>query len=198
MDDVYSERPNLYIGFHGCEKIQGMNLIQTPDTVPPSTHDYEWLGHGFYIWENNIDRALDWAKGHHPVLKTPFVIGVVYTLGNCLDLTDKRFIDLLKEDYPYFGDDLKWAGQPIPQNTDLDGAPNPGGILRKLDCALIQHLHEVNERSDKLNHYDSVRGAFTEGKPAYPGTQFGEKNHIQVCIRNVNCIKGFFLPRQYK
>jgi hypothetical protein len=22
------------------------------------------------------------------------------------------------------------------------------------------------------------------------------KSHIQICIRNLNCIKGFFLPRQ--
>ena len=198
MADVYSERPNLYLGFHGCEKGRGMKLIQTPNFVPLSTHDYEWLGFGFYVWENNIDRALDWAKGHHPSLNEPFVIGVVYTLGNCLDLTDKRFIDLLREDYPLFEKDLKLADQPIPQNTDLKGSPNPCGILRKLDCSLIQHLHEVNEQSNSLNYYDSVRGAFTEGNPAYPGSQFGEKNHIQVCIRNMNRIKGFFLPRQYK
>lgn len=94
MADVYSERPNLYIGFHGCEKNRGMKLIQSPNFVPPSTHDYEWLGHGFYVWENNIDRALDWGRGHHPSFNEPFVIGVVYTLGNCLALTDKRFIDL--------------------------------------------------------------------------------------------------------
>jgi hypothetical protein len=193
MADVYSERPNLYIGFYGCDKVRGMDLLEKPNKVLVSTHDYEWLGHGFYIWENNMDRALDWAREHHPRFNDPFVIGVVYTLGNCLDLTDKHFIELLKEDYALFSRDLDLADQPLPQNTDLKHNPNPSGILRKLDCALIQHLHAVNENPDKL--YDSVRGAFTEGEPAYPGTQICEKNHIQVCIRNVNCIKGFFLPR---
>lgn len=66
MADVYSERPNLYIGFYGCDKVRGMDLLEKPNKVLVSTHDYEWLGHGFYIWENNMDRALDWAREHHP------------------------------------------------------------------------------------------------------------------------------------
>lgn len=199
MQDVYSERPNLYIGFHGCERKEGMRLLTEPNTLSPSTRNHEWLGHGFYVWENNIERALDWAKNHRPnPYKEPFVIGVVYTLGNCMDLTDKHFIDLLSDDYPRFVEDLKWIRAPIPQNTNPDGSPNPRGLLRKLDCSLIEHLHATNEAFDPMNNYDTVRGAFSEGIPAYPGTQFGKKDHIQVCIRNENCVKGFFLPRKYK
>jgi hypothetical protein len=37
---------------------------------------------------------------------------------------------------------------------------------------------------------------FTEGGPAFPGAGIQEKNHIQICIRNSNSIKGFFLPRK--
>jgi len=29
-----------------------------------------------------------------------------------------------------------------------------------------------------------------------PGAGFKEKNHIQICVRNRNCIKGYFLPRE--
>lgn len=119
MQDVYSERPNLYIGFHGCEKNEGMRLLTEPNSLSSSTRNHERLGHGFYVWENNIERALDWAKNHRPnPYKEPFVIGVVYTLGNCMDLTDKHFIDLLSDDYPRFVEDLQWIGEPIPQNTN--------------------------------------------------------------------------------
>lgn len=83
----------------------------------------------------------------------------------------------------------------VPQNTDFKGKPNPSGVLRYLDCFLIEHVHSVNDYAEDVFYFDSVRGAFTEGKPAYPGTQFGDKNHIQVCLHNKNCIKGFFLPR---
>ena len=36
---------------------------------------------------------------------------------------------------------------------------------------------------------------FWEGKPLYPNAGFAEKNHIQICVCNPNCIKGYFLPR---
>ncbi len=190
--DVYFERPNLYIGFHGCERKVGLHLIKEPNKISTSTRNHEWLGKGFYVWENNAERALDWAENHRPDLfHEPFVIGVVYTLGQCLDLTDKHFIDLLSADYDLFKEDLRLANQVVPQNVDPNGTPNSKGLLRKLDCALIEHLSVEK-------FFDTVRGAFSEGSPAYPGTQFGTKDHIQVCIRNTNCIKGFFLPRKYR
>ena len=43
--------------------------------------------------------------------------------------------------------------------------------------------------------FDSVRAAFFEGLPIYPGASFYEKTHIQICIINPECIKGFFLLR---
>ena len=46
-----------------------------------------------------------------------------------------------------------------------------------------------------LKIFDTVRGIFTEGGPIFKGAGIREKNHIQVCIRNLNCIKGFFIPR---
>ena len=52
MHNLYLERPNLYIGFHGCEKENGINLINNPKLVKFSTTNHEWLGEGFYVWEN--------------------------------------------------------------------------------------------------------------------------------------------------
>lgn len=43
--------------------------------------------------------------------------------------------------------------------------------------------------------FDSVRAAFIEGDKIYPGAGFNEKTHLQICILNPNCIKGFFKPR---
>jgi len=43
---------------------------------------------------------------------------------------------------------------------------------------------------------DSVRGVFVEGEEVYPGAGFREKTHVQLCIRNLDCIKGVFrVPR---
>jgi hypothetical protein len=62
-----------------------------------------------------------------------------------------------------------------------------------LDCAVIQLLHLDQ---DKIHPFDSVRGLFPEGDLLYENAGFREKNHIQICVRNPNCIKGFFLPRE--
>jgi hypothetical protein len=64
--------------------------------------------------------------------------------------------------------------------------------MRNLDYAVIETIHATNERD---NCYDAVRGMFTEGEYPYPNAGFREKNHIQICIRNPNCIKRYFLPR---
>jgi hypothetical protein len=68
-------------------------------------------------------------------------------------------------------------------------------LLRELDCAVIEALHTFEE--DSLQQpFDSIRGVFTEGEELYPNAGFREKDHIQICVRNPNCIKGFFLPRK--
>ena len=41
---------------------------------------------------------------------------------------------------------------------------------------------------------NSVEDVFVEGEPIYPNSGFMEKTHIQLCIVNPNCIKGYFNP----
>ena len=133
---MYDNRSNLIIGFHGCDKTAAAALINNPDTIKFSKQPYDWLGHGMYFWENNQERAHQWA----------------------------------------------------------------------VDCTVIEFMHshiEEQHNRDKrekgfseLKIFDSARGVFTEGGPIYEGAEIFEKTHIQICIRNSNCIKGFFLPRR--
>jgi len=37
---------------------------------------------------------------------------------------------------------------------------------------------------------------FHEGTELYPNTTFKTKNHIQIAVRDKNCIKGYFAPRK--
>jgi hypothetical protein len=66
--------------------------------------------------------------------------------------------------------------------------------------SILEQINEDKETTgySELKLFDSARGVFTEGGPAYPGAGILEKSHIQICIRNSNCIKGFFLPRKEK
>ena len=44
--------------------------------------------------------------------------------------------------------------------------------------------------------FDSVRCMFQEGEPLYENSGFYRQTHIQICVRNPNCIKAVFDPRK--
>ncbi len=68
-------------------------------------------------------------------------------------------------------------------------------LLRRLDCSVVQTALELNKKANTHSYY-SVKGVFWEGQELYPNAGFREKNHIQICVCNPNCIKGYFLPRE--
>lgn len=139
-------------------------------------------------------------------MTNPSVLGVVYQLNHCLDFTDSAFIDILSSYYQLMKADFAFLNKPLPQNKDVPKDHYHDLILRELDCAVIEYMHQkiaekINADVSKtgfseLKHFDSIRGVFTEGGPAFEGAGIQKKNHIQICIRNLNCIKGFFIPRE--
>jgi len=205
---MYNSRNNLIIGFHGCdEKIQAA-LLNNPNKIQASNKPYDWLGHGIYFWENNYDRAFQWAKEkeRRGAISKAAVIGAVLSLDYCLDLTDTNFINLLTTYFELVDAEYKLIGKALPENKNIKEDKNKDLLLRDLDCAVIEFMHQkIAEEIDKdirakgytdFKAFDSARGLFTEGGPAFPGAGIQKKNHIQICIRNNNCIKGFFLPRK--
>lgn len=195
------------LGFHGCDLSVRDNLVINPDKVKKSQEKFDWLGNGFYVWENNLARAHQWAKDKQKRggIENPAVVGVIFQLDYCLDLTDAEFINILPVYYELMKSDLSVANKTIPQNKNLPKDKYHDLIIRELDCAVIEYMHQkIDEqiKSDynikgysEYKHFDTVRGIFTEGGPAFEGAGIQSKNHIQVCIRNLNCIKGFFIPR---
>lgn len=192
---MYKVRENLIFGFHGCDESLCDDLVSGAEKMLHfSENPYDWLGKGMYFWENDPDRALEWAENlkyrqqnkKQKVIK-PAVLGAVICLGNCLDFLEISNLKRLKEFY----ESLKEKKVPLPSNTgDKDL------YKRELDCFLINALVGIRKTDDTLPDYDSVRGVFFEGNELYPGAGFREKDHIQIAIINPNCIKGFFKVRQ--
>lgn len=195
---LYSSLPNIIIGFHGCDKKVFDKILYEHKPFKPSINDYDWLGNGMYFWEHNLERAWEWAKSGmtNPELHidTPAVIGAVIDLGFCLNLLDSNNIQILKNQYQIFETKMSIADIPIKRNKNAKG--NKDLLLRYLDCAVIEDLHEERERNNEIP-YDSVRGVFFEGNPIYETSGFMEQSHIQICVRNPNCIKGFFAPKEF-
>jgi hypothetical protein len=190
---MYFPSPGLIIGFHGCEETVRDEIVSGKRAMTRSTNKHDWLGQGFYFWQNNYERALDFAT-NPPGKKRynkPSVLGAVLDLQNCLDLLDTKYLKLVQASY--FNQEILFReeGKPMPQNKP--GLSTSDLVIRELDCTVIENVHS-NLNDDEP--FDSARGMFVEGDPLYPGAGFHEKNHIQICIRNPNCIKGFFIPRE--
>jgi hypothetical protein len=89
---MYDVKPNLVIGFHGCERAIRDQLLNKPDQIIISKKPYDWLGHGMYSDE---------------------LMTAVY----------------------------KAAGKQLPQNKDPPHDRHQDRILRELDCAVIEFMH---------------------------------------------------------
>lgn len=192
---MYTKLPNLIIAFHGCDETTYENVLYKHQQLNSSNNDYDWLGNGIYFWEQNLERAWQWAKSEAARpgsnVKNPAVIGAVIDLGHCLNLLDSRNIDILKKQYDIYKMKMYLLGKKLPQNKNL--GTNKDMLLRRLDCAVIQDLHQTRSNKNE-KRFDSVRGVFFEGDAIYENSCFREKSHIQICIRNPNCIKGYFSP----
>lgn len=141
----------------------------------PSINSYDWLGNGIYFWENSFSRAQEWAESYcerdhkkHPdkEKKKPAVIGAVIALGHCLNLTDYGSASILKNAYDILSYELFLQGKDLPINKNV--GENSDLLLRELDCAVIQRIHQYNKELQKKS-YDSVRvsdGKLTETKKA--------------------------------
>lgn len=199
---LYSTLPGLVLGFHGCDESVGERVLAGQALLRKSENVFDWLGHGIYFWENNPERALQYAhdgmrgrRGSSSKITKPFVIGAALDLGLCLNLLDSAALQEAREAYDFLLQSVQAGDGEMPRNENPpDGQDS---LRRNLDCAVFEMLHKIREaKEDPDPPYDSVRGVFWEGKELFPGTTLREKNHIQVCIRNPNCIKGYFRVRE--
>ena len=195
---IYQKSSQIVLGFHGCDKEVADKVLRSQtEHLKKSTNEYDWLGDGVYFWLNDPQRALEWAnqtKERTNKIKEPYVIGAVIDLGLCLNLCERDSILLLQKSYDILKQSFEKLGYDI--NDKLQNkAPDEGGfnLIRPLDCAVIKNLHRVMAEHGIV--YDSVYGYFQEGKDAYPNAGIKEKSHVQICVRNIDCIKGYFLPR---
>jgi hypothetical protein len=184
-------KPFRVTGFHSCDKEVGLKVLTGDIELTPSVNTWDWLGQGIYFWEQNPQRALEYAeesaKGtqfNKKRIHTPFVIGATIELGHCLNLVEPDSINLLKEGYKGLSESYAGLKKTLPQNKDNN---------RRLDCAVIQFIQQSQEKK-----YDTIRCPFQEGEDVYPGANFTSRLHIQICVLNADKIEGYFLPRPIK
>lgn len=175
------------IGYHGCRaKFARQLLLGSISTSEwqPSRNDYDWLGTGIYFWEHSPTRAFRWAKERYG--KSAAVIGAIIQLGACFDLMDEEHTSRLARFYMRFRSTYSASNVAMPQNR------GQGKKRRELDRAVINECLEYFESEGTV--FDVVRGAFLEGLPIFEGTTISAETHIQLAVRNSDCIVGVFRP----
>jgi hypothetical protein len=181
----------IVIGYHGCAEAFARELLLGTRPIhkwQPSTNDWDWLGHGIYFWEHSPDRARRWAEEKYAAHgESPAVLGAVIQLGRCFDLLNEGITAVLAKNHSQLVTSYEQAGRPLPQNRGRDWK------LRELDCLVINDC--LARLQAQGLEYDTVRGAFLEGAPAYPGAGFSREAHVQLAVRNPACILGVFRPQ---
>lgn len=185
-------QPFQITGFHSCDRDLGLRLLNGSDELRPSDNPWDWLGPGIYFWEQNPYRALAYAEEaarkdqkFSGKIKTPFVIGAIIELGNCLNLIEPNSINIVKVAHANLLETVRESGEEMPINK---------GSNRRLDCSVIKFVHQSNKNKG-VSRYDTIRSPFQEGGPIYDGANFTDRLHIEICVLNKDLIKGYFLPR---
>ena len=186
---------SFILGYHGCPLNIAQRVVAGRDVLYASHNDYDWLGDGIYFWEHNANRAYEFGI-ESTIRKRPSsrqapriaVVGAVIDLGYCLNLLDSRYIQMVRGAYDELVQFSLESHSLLPRNTGGDDL-----LKRNLDCAVLRMLHQMRTEKGKPP-FQSVRAAFIEGERLYENAGFSTKNHIQICVCDPKCIKGYFWP----
>jgi hypothetical protein len=185
------------VGYHGCGATIAEIVLAGKAGLNLSTNAYDWLGEGVYFWEHGPQRAYEWAIEQARLggskVRNPAVLAARINLGVCLDLLDTANTRLLGWWYARFRHSMRLNGIRMPRNRDAAGSRRGDKLLRFLDRAVIDYAVNRLAATERVT-YQTVRGIFLEGGPAFPGSQIALKSHIQIAVRDRKCIAGFFRP----
>ena len=196
--DLLSYQRTVF-AFHGCDSRVADAVLPGKETLSASENTYDWLGHGIYFWEHGPARAFEWAlqqsKRKGTKIKKPTVLGAVLSLGNCFDLLDIEFTDLLAATASALEEKFTAEGRSIPQNQktvkgDYDW------LRRDRDCFILNQAIPIIERSEG-SAFHTVRGVFQEGDAAFKGAGIKRKSHIQIAVRSPHAVIGYFRPKGF-
>ena len=164
-------------------------MLLGSDDFRPSNRSYDWLGKGIYFWERDPVRAYEFAlqKGS----RDPSVVGAIIDPGRTLDLRCRESQEMMRSAYETYCD---YQGVPEQRNASYEeGIP----LRRELDFVMIEAACRMQRNSDGKT-FDTVMGTFLEGKEIYPGAGMRDKTHTQICVRNPDCILGYFNPKSMR
>jgi len=168
------ELPSEVIGFHGTSRDAVPRLLAHDILV--SDQHFEWLGTGFYLWQDSPWRAQRWAVDRFGDDAAAVVARV--SLDGCLDLLNPRWHEALAEADDEYVTDCILNGRVPAQNR-------PSGN-RARDCAVINWF--CDRAAQEGLHIRSVRAIFEEGEPIFEASAIRALSHVQIAVRDPSSI----------
>jgi hypothetical protein len=171
------------LGYHGCDRPFADAARSGRITLTAwrlSQNLYDWLGEGIYFWEGSRSRAEQWAVEHFG--EEADVLEVEIELGHCLNLLESTYHDTLRQTYRNLRAAYRSRGLTLPKNQKK---------RHDLDCLVINKFVQFMEKLmvQQEIRIQTVRGVFEEGRPLFPGSALRAQSHIQVAVRDVQCIR---------
>lgn len=204
----------IVLAYHGCDVTVRDGLVRGELTPRISSNAYDWLGDGLYFFEGDHNRALKLAMFAHEnpqhlltriPIATPAVVGAILDVDRWLDLTTQEGIANFTHAAQTVVNGSFDAGTPVPKNKPaFDGDKDL--LHRAFDKAACDMVHTfrkmLHERALDVKDtaaiiatapYQAARGAFEQGEQVSEGSSICTDTHLQIAVRDLNCIKGWFL-----
>lgn len=162
------------IGFHGTNRAAVAHLLNRD--IRPSDQHFEWLGTGFYLWQDSPWRAREWAETRFGADAAVVVARV--DLDGCLDLLNPQWQSKVADADFEFAFACIASGVPLPVNTDR------GNHAR--DAATINFYCDRVAADGGLVR--SVRAIFEEGEPIFEASKIRSQSHVQLAVRDLTAI----------
>lgn len=161
------------IGFHGTSVERAERILT--HGFQPSRNEYDWLGDGAYFFQDSPSRAWEWARERFGAAAA--VVGAEIDLDGCIDLLDPQWNGIIRESHANLLARLQRAGYPEPRQTR--GA-------HRLDREVVNNAAALAvQRGFPVR---SVRAAFPEGEPLFPGSALFSRAHVQIAVRDCTAI----------
>ena len=171
------------LGYHGCQRDFADAVRSGRITLAqwkPSQNVYDWLGEGIYFWEGSRTRADQWAVEQSG--DQADVLEVEIDLGQCLNLLESTYHEAIRATYRNLRRVYRSQGWLLPKNQKK---------RHDLDCLVINKFVKFMERFEGQQGilFQTVRGVFEEGRPLFPGSALRSQSHIQIAVRDVQCMR---------
>jgi hypothetical protein len=186
----YADYHRTIVGYHGTKRETARRIIQGEADFDPSENDDDWLGHGVYFWEYAPQQAWLWAnqrrrsQGWDDEIA---VVGSMIRLGVCFDLLDPENVK-----------DLGLLYQAFLRASRESNLRPPTNVRSKkiLNCRVFNFTYEwYLDARPAIDTFRTVFVPTTKTDRIWKGIGINAHAHIQVCVRNPDCILGTWLVK---